>query len=65
MLEFGVVVCIVEGGVEYIKVINVDDFFFVLDIFCKVGYIIVIILSYKGVSLVKVELLVKMVLVLG
>lgn len=65
LLELGVVICIVEGGVEYVQLIIGDNIVNVLDDFRQVGYIVVIIFSEQGKLLFKISLLVKMVLVLG
>lgn len=65
LLEFGVVICIVEGGVEYVQLIIGESIVDVLDDFCQVGYIVVMMFSDCGQVFFSMILLEKMVLVLG
>ncbi|WP_413732050.1 tRNA/rRNA methyltransferase [Sodalis sp. RH20] len=64
-LESGAAVRTAEGGAEHISAIHTDDLFGDLDRFRQAGYTIVTTSSHKGASLGRVNMPVKMVLVIG
>ncbi|PWC16962.1 tRNA/rRNA methyltransferase [Brenneria roseae subsp. roseae] len=64
-LESGAAVRTAEGGAEYVKAINADDFLSVLDEFRRAGYTIVTTSSHKGTALSKTTFPAKTVIVLG